>query len=256
MNTTTHRALTYDVALAVLRNKEDARVVAAFSGFPDQVEDVSIVGIGTHIVGRNLAALTHFQVPTGPGVFRGYSWALDKSAGIDLPDRDVEIRTAGWNEIVSGSRFQHPVAVLIADLQGRASLAADEITYPTAATMAGWVARHHLRHRWREAAGSVCHWVQDASVWHHRQGWLLRGHSAYEGRLDDVYPEQRSGIAPIVGAGRREAVERKDDGSFFIRRLVERTALAAPRPIRPRTALRLAVRATAAALEWFRTERT
>lgn len=251
MHGTTHRALTLDVATTIGCEPAVAQVISEWSDFPDRVHDLKVAGEFT-VIGRNLASLTHFQRRRANGkLFEGFCWRDDASLGrsIDLPNVDIEIDTSEWAQVVGQhGRWQHPMAILIAELDGHATLAADEITYSAAAIMAAWMCIEAGCPNWMRACGCACHFLQDCAVWHHRRGWLLRGHLAWEGLLDGWYLARRKAVMRSVDDYTRK--HEVGGGSEYVRLACERTALQ-PTCGRPGKTLRVAAAGTAAIIRWF-----
>lgn len=220
-------------------------IIAQYADFPDRVGDVYITGVGTTIVGRQLCSLTHYCVPTSRRTFRGYAWKRDDSVPhLNLPDRDVRCLVDRWTGVSKKHRAEHPLVKLLA-VEGYTH-AADEMTWPTAAAMADWLA--HDPEPSYQTIGASLHFVQDACVRHHACGWLMYGHGAYEATLQEFwYKLSSSGptgqvLARIRTKGRmmgpRSAVE------MCARRSAE-WALA------PTDGREFAILATAAALRWW-----
>lgn len=209
MNQGTHISMTARAASfstdAKWRAMIDPKVLATAAAAPDQVLAIKVEGVGHHLLGRNLASLTHFcHALPGDGGLRGegYRWRHDKSVlGINLPNRDVEPTPDGWSKLfpclLDEDLIDEPLHELVEDLRGKATLAADEITYPTAATMLDWAYRRFLWTTKRDVpremsyeirtarlsalVGMMCHWVQDLHVPYHGNCALLGGHSEFEG---------------------------------------------------------------------------
>jgi len=192
----THRELTHLVARHVFPDRQKyADAVADAASLPDEVKDIQIGTFGSTIWGRPLQSLTHFCTPYGDeGKFRGYNWHRDDSlwCGIRRWDPrvgDVRCITEPWVPIVGRQiAADHPIAHLVWSIRGRATLDADNLTFPTAAVMAEWA--------WRAATirladgapspkvvGCVLHWLQDVCVPHHARAWLLKGHAKIEARM-------------------------------------------------------------------------
>lgn len=190
MNGVTHEEITRAVVRAVQGSETTATVAAEFAAFPDAVDDVVVDGVGPTIVGRHLCSLTHFQVPTTLRLFRGYCWSSDKSiqpriGRLALPHRRVECDTSRWWNVLGScaAADRHPLALLLSSLVGKATIAADQMTYPTAAVMADWIGKAKPKNE--AQLGCVLHYVQDCAVVHHSSGWMLNGHAYYEGALQE-----------------------------------------------------------------------
>jgi len=78
-------------------------------------------------------------------------------------------------------------------LEGRATLDADNFTFPTAASMVDWI-----WHPWQSSSfvvpppppsviGAVCHFLQDVVVPHHARGYLKKRHSCFEAAMHAVW---------------------------------------------------------------------
>lgn len=194
MNGSTHVSVTRAIFTAGLPPlmRPFAEEVAKNADLPDRMSDITVGRFGTKIAGRNIGSLTHFIVPTSGGHFRGYCWRSDRSLWhcirrFDPRVGDVGCRTDPWVPVVGADAAKmHPLAVLIRDLGGKASLDADEFTFPTGAIMAEWVWSEELRPApfnptpSPKRVGAVCHWIQDASCLWHSRGWLGNGHSKGE----------------------------------------------------------------------------
>lgn len=190
MNGETHSEITKEVVQVVAGSYGAAVGASEFAAFPDEVDDIDVRGVGTHIVGRALCSLTHFQVPTTLRSFRGYCWSSDTSiqprfATVPLPHREVLCDTSRWTTVVGARDLErHPLYRLLRDLNGQATVAADQLTYPTAAVMAEWIGGCKKS---TAQLGCILHFVQDAAVQHHASGWLLHGHASYEGALQEAW---------------------------------------------------------------------
>lgn len=192
MNRAHHRDLTLAVAKAM--GVRDAEEIAANADLPDRVDDIVVARTGTHIFGRSLCSLTHFCVPTGGRTHRGWGYKLDDSLPLhpDLPNREVAVDTSKWEESISRPVLdysKHPLYLLI-NVPGYTPYF-DEITYPTAAIMAAWIGTLRMK-RSPAAIGATLHYAQDCCVKHHVHGWLLNGHSEYEGRIEEWWHKNRS----------------------------------------------------------------
>lgn len=194
----------------------DRKLLARNAAFPDEVRSVEVEGVGAHIFGHNLAALCHFVRPVGEYRFHGYCWKKDRSLPhIDLPNRVVNPKPGAWPFPIDYElERKEPLAVLIHTLDfpsTHGSIAADEVTYPTAAIMANWIecafrdVRHVEEARRQEArdvlAGWACHLAaQDPVVPHHAAGLLLDGHSAFEGEVDEQWARLRQSGEAVTWA--------------------------------------------------------
>jgi len=193
MNGVTHRAITTDVVYMLTQKFHIADVAAEFAAFPDSVDDIGVEGVGPHLVGRDLCSLAHYTIPAGPRHYRGYNWKLDTSIrsirgvpGVDLPDRPVYFQPDGWYPFVGVKHCdKHPLRLLLKSLKGKATLAADEFTYPTGAAMAEWLGKASSCSA--SVLGCILHYVQDAVVMHHAKGFLLNGHASWEGALQEAW---------------------------------------------------------------------
>jgi hypothetical protein len=207
MKSATHREVTRLVAHRVLGPKfaRYADDIAVAATIPDDVQDIVVGRFGTKVAGHVTGALTHFCVPTDDqGHMRGYNWHMDRSLchalrRFDPRVGDVRCKVEPWVPVVGRAlAMQHPLTRLIADLGGHATLDADNVTFPTAATMADWVWRTvtvlGLTPPSAKVVGCVCHWIQDCCVPHHARGWLLNGHSKAEQRMADEFDGLRDEI--------------------------------------------------------------
>lgn len=220
MLATTHRDLTRLITGRVFPDRPKyADAIADAASLPDEVRDIQIGRFGDTIWGRPLQSLTHFCVPYGDeGKLRGYNWHRDDSlwCGIRRWDPrigDVRCVTEPWVPILGRQiAADHPLAYLVRSIRGRATLDADNLTFPTAAVMAEWA--------WRAATigladgapspkvvGCVLHWLQDVCVPHHARAWLLKGHTKTEARaakaMRDIADRERfyERIATEAGQG-------------------------------------------------------
>lgn len=176
MNGVEHRAITEAVARRIFTD-DAAKVIGKFASFPDEVEDIAVEGVGTHIAGRSFSPLTHFCVPYGQ-TFRGYAWHMDPSLPyLDLPNRKVIVDASAWLDIfLDIPQAKHPVAILLGT-PGYTQFA-DEFTFSTGAAMASWIGTTQKPSL--AAAGASCHFVQDACIREHCTGSLLGRHSVRE----------------------------------------------------------------------------
>lgn len=252
MNGAHHRDLTLAVAKAM--GVRDAEEIAANADLPDRVDDIAVARTGTHIFGRSLCSLTHFCVPTGGRTHRGWGWKLDDSLPLhpDLPNREVAVDTSKWEESISRVVLdyeKHPLYLLL-NVPGYTPYF-DEITYSTAAVMAEWLGR--VRVKWHPAAiGGTVHYAQDM-IRHHVHGWLLNGHSEYEGRLEEWWHTNRSSTAvrrmlvsaarTKVGVAPREVCEKLAHRTFVY--------CNGKYPNEERRVHRYAIQATARILRWW-----
>lgn len=186
-----HEEITRAVVRAVQGSETTATVAAEFAAFPDAVDDVVVDGVGPTVVGRHLCSLTHFQVPTTLRLFRGYCWSSDKSiqpriGRLALPHRRVECDTSRWWNVLGTATWaaKHPLALLLSAIVGKATIAADQMTYPTAGVMAEWIGKAKKN---EAQLGCILHYVQDCAVFHHGSGFLLNGHASYEGALQEAW---------------------------------------------------------------------
>jgi hypothetical protein len=193
MNETTHRSISEAVVYMITRQQHTAAVAGEFASYPDEVDDIGVKDVGIEFAGRAFCSLSHFCVPAGPRSFRGYNWSLDKSlqpvrgVSLTLPKRDVYCVTDGWWRFVGIKQCeQHPLACLVRDLKGKGTLAADDFTFPTAASMADWLAKS-CRRPGAALLGCLLHFAQDAVVYHHSAGVLLNGHASWEGALQEAW---------------------------------------------------------------------
>jgi len=194
VNADLHVALTKHVALSIGWRGAISNVARA-AILPDAVRTLEAAGIGAHFLGHNLASLTHFCRPMGEGLFRGYNYHRDRSLpNVNLPDRDVTPRPDGWPAVLTDEeRERDPVAVLVRGAASRGdSIALDELTFPTAATMAAWLEGCLSGKAWESfdvISGMICHFAQDCAVPHHAMGLLGDGHQAFEGDASERLPK-------------------------------------------------------------------
>lgn len=201
MNVSTHIDVSKTV-LEALAWKGDTNLAAKNAGYPDEVRAVLVDGVGAHLLGHNLASLNHFVVPYGGGKFGGYCWKTDRSIpNLDITNRKVGGDPKAWGfPIIAPFDEREPFVRLIRDLiASGSSIQADEITYTSAAAMAEWCWNTYLvwakdsgSSKKQEALDTLVGWmlhlgVQDPSVPHHGLGIMLRGHSAFEGDVDDEW---------------------------------------------------------------------
>jgi hypothetical protein len=234
---------------------KDAEEIAANADLPDRVDDIAVARTGTHIFGRSLCSLTHFCVPTGGKTHRGWGWKLDDSLPLhpDLPNREVSVDTSKWEESISRVVLdyrRHPVYLLL-NVHGYTPYF-DEITYPTAAIMAAWVGTTKAKSN-PAAIGATIHFAQDCCVRHHVKGWLLNGHSEYEGRIEEWWHFNRASTAvrrmlisaarTKVGAPPREVCEKVAHLTLVY--------CNGTLPNEERRAHRYAIQATARILRWW-----
>jgi hypothetical protein len=199
---TTHIAMTRSVVEA-LGWPGDRNLVARNAAFPDSAQVIAFEKYGTHLMGYDLAALTHTTRPIGGGLVEGYGWFLDRSVPhIDLSDVKVLPHPEAWGFPVA----QHPdlvalepFAKLVRDLTAKhSSTQADEITYSAGSIMADWahvcyrtLAKRLMGQMRRQAldviAGWDFHWAGDGGVPYHAIGCNLDGHQAFEGDMDELY---------------------------------------------------------------------
>lgn len=180
----------------------NVNLLASSAAWPDDVCCIAVEGHGAHLLGHNLASLTHFCRPiTDPTetVFRGYNYHRDRSLPhLDLPDRTVTTIPTAWGAPLTRTEAEHdPFHLLIEKLSTDflTSRAADEITFTQAGVMAGWLGDCIDNHADNQTAvdqlaGWLCHFAQDACVPHHAMGLLGLGHQGFEGDLDERYSER------------------------------------------------------------------
>jgi hypothetical protein len=84
-----------------------------------------------------------------------------------------------------------PLTHLLRALDGRASICADDLTFPTAAVMAEWLWGVLLGSRDQKQTdalvGYAVHFLQDCCVPHHALGALLLGHAEFEAMLGETW---------------------------------------------------------------------
>lgn len=199
----THIAMTKAV-LDAIEWPGDRNLAARNAAWPDSARVIEVEKYGAHVIGRNLASLTHFVRPLGDGKFGGYCWGSDKSVPkIDISKVKVIPKPDEWGAPLTGQPdllSTEPFSVLVEDLvRLHGSIQADEITYSTAAIMGEWVGKCYwtLAHRLDGALKSTAlsmllGWIehlvaQDPAVCYHANGCLLDGHTAFEGDVDETY---------------------------------------------------------------------
>lgn len=199
----THIAMTKAVVEA-LGWPGDRNLVARNAAWPDEARVIEVEKYGAHVIGRNLASLTHFTRPIGKGKFGGYCWKSDASVPrIDLSTVKVIPRPEAWGDWAKNDPeilAAEPFAKLVRDLTGHATIQADEITYSTSANMAQWAYEAYVKVAGAKPRGAGAQAVldilagvqyhlaaQDPSVPHHGACVLLDGHSAFEGDVDECY---------------------------------------------------------------------
>jgi len=207
MNGTTH----VDISLVAAKATDFycEKVVAKAAKFPDSVRNIQVQGVGAHLWGHNFACLAHFCRPE-VNIFKGYNWKHDSSLpSLDLPDRDVQPHPEEWPILPQKWRDKDPMWRLIktlTDPDSKGSIAADEITYSTAASMAFWLTEAYAfafkpKMHTEEAAnvaGWILHFVQDCAVPHHAWGTLLNGHSEFESACADRWTWLRQTHAKCI----------------------------------------------------------
>lgn len=220
MKCSTHISMTARAATFITSAHWDQSIdpvlLAKAAAFPDQVEAIAVAGVGHYMLGRNLSSLTHFchTLPAEGGLKgEGYRWRGDKTVlKLNLPDRDVEPTPIGWTKlhpaITEADVADEPLAKLVGEIRGKASLAADEFTWPTAATMLDWAYRKYVEtarttpgreysHQFRTArlsifAGLMAHWAGDLGQPFHDNCTLLGGHAEFEGAQDERWANYAS----------------------------------------------------------------
>ena len=240
MKEPTHIDLSF-VAAGLAGWPGDQKLLARQAAYPDQVCTLKVDGVGYHIFGMNLESLKHFGkmvLRGGEGfVPVGYNWKRDPSIPhINLPDHEVESHPDGWGPPIGGlMAANEPLAILLRNLKGHATIAADAITYPAASTMAAWcetviqtlppditpVARQEAKDR---VAGWALHFIQDLCIPHHAGCMLGTGHATYEAELAEEWQSMRSaGCVPEPESGwkpcgtLRELAEACSRRSFVVR---------------------------------------
>ena len=242
MKIATHVDLSQAVAEA-LKWPGDIKLLARNAGYPDQVRSIAIEGIGCYLFGHNLASLTHFCRPivTEERVtYSGYCWKSDRSVpGIELTDRAVQPHPEAWGKPILIDTFQQhePLTELVATLtnpQTKGTIAADDITYPTAAIMAAWAEdcasklpkELKLEDRLEAVTiltGWTLHWIEDCTVPHHAECLMLDGHSEYEGQAEEMWRKAR--LTGKADAWIKEAVTAAHDPARALRTIAEENAL-------------------------------
>ena len=198
MQGVTHREVTKAVLLSMLPPMlhQYAEEAAGYASLPDELDDVMVGRFGSKIVGLALCSLTHFQVETTAQHFRGYSWRMDKSLSCwrkwDPRIGDVRCDPRQWANIVGpADAMRHPLSTLISDLRGKATLDADNFTFPCAGSMVEWMWKpwSSVTFSGEPSAivvGCVIHLIQDM-LRHHAKGWLGNGHARFEQQMQDVW---------------------------------------------------------------------
>ncbi len=203
MNGSTHIAMTRAVVEA-LGWPGDRNLVARSARWPDDARVIEVEKYGAHVIGKNLASLTHFTRPVGGGKYIGYCWKLDKSVPhIDLSSVKVIPKPEAWGDWAEDDpeiQAAEPFAKLVKDLTGHASIQADEITYSTAAVMAAWAFETYVKLAKKLPPGPERQKVldilagmdfhlgaQDPAVPHHGACVMLDGHAGFEGDTDECY---------------------------------------------------------------------
>lgn len=197
MKSDLHVAMTKEAALAI-GWRGDVNMLARSAVCPDTVPVIKVESLGSHLLGHNFASFTHFCRPISDAdgtVFRGYNYKRDRSLpGLDLPDKTVSSNYVGWGDLLFLSQKEKdPLNVLLEGMKARGdSMALDEMTFPTAATMAEWFEGCTGRlgyPAFDAAAGCTVHFLQDCAVPHHAMGLLADGHQAFEGDLSERFGE-------------------------------------------------------------------
>lgn len=206
MRESSHIAMTRAVVEA-LGWPGDRNLVARNAAFPDEVEAVTVEKYGAHVIGLGLSSLCHFCIPTSGGKYQGYNWELDKSVpAVDLSSVKVVPKPEAWGFPVAQHEdmlLDEPLAKLVRDLTGHASIQADEITFSAGSIMAEWgnecyrkLATRLTGDVRRQAldvtAGWQFHWAGDGPMPHHKLGILLKGHAAFEGDVDELYKKMEA----------------------------------------------------------------
>jgi hypothetical protein len=193
--------------------KGDRKLLARSAEFPDTVRAVHIDGLGAYVIGKNCAAFCHFNRRRNGEhaiVNVGYNWEMDRSIpDIPLLDRDVIPHPEEWGFPTDDmTRHIEPLSELVETLKNpktKGTIKADKITFPAAATMADWcqkviqtlpaailTADPGVRQNAIDiVAGWALHFVEDCCVPHHAEGLLLKGHSAFEGDVEDEWRNLR-----------------------------------------------------------------
>lgn len=210
MNGSTHTSTAREIARAVFPPTMAQYVedVAKAACLPDDMGDVIFGRFGSKPLGHDAAAVDHFCVPTGSGHFRGYSWHGDTSLchairRFDPRVGNVDVRPQGWFPVVGQAlALQHPLSALIKQLGGKATLDADNMTFPTAAVMAEWVwkvvATLNFTPPPPKVVGCILHWIGDSVVPHHAHGWNLAGHQKLEARVERMWSSDEESIVAMA----------------------------------------------------------
>jgi hypothetical protein len=191
MNSSTHIDLTRLVAEEV-GWPGDIKRLARCAYVPDEMECIKVGDLGTHFLGFDFSAWTHFCRPTGDGRYKGYNHEYDKRLfGIFPPGVDLTVKSLSHKWVMAlGSEVGtgEPLSNVISTLEGHGSLDADELTFPTAAVMAGWLELGFTSKAnvstLDDLSGYICHFVQDCCVPHHAAGTIFHGHREFEGAVE------------------------------------------------------------------------
>ncbi len=242
----THAAMTKAVVEA-LNWPGDWNLVARSAILPDDVQTIGVEQYGCHLLGKNLAALVHFAVPSANGHYNGYCWMRDSSVPhVDLSKVQVIPHPEAWGfPIVEDPEFikTEPFSKLVIDLSGHASLQADEFTYSTCAVMGEWAFNCYRKvlRTWKgkadyqmaldTLAGEMYHLlVEDPVVPYHGAGVMLDGHSAFEGDVDECYKEMEgSGEVALILKGLIAADNKPNAGVRTLAETLAQKAYVSPR---------------------------
>lgn len=202
MNRSTHIDLSLTV-LEALDWKGDAKLVAKNAAFPDQVRLIEVSGLGFNFMGHGFQSLEHFGMPgpkdaQGRFVLNGYCFKRDRSVPyLDLPNRIVIVHPEAWGDPATktGTVLTEPTYTLT-QVPGYKPIA-DEMTFAAASAMAEWAEKIYRQTEadppLRDAsAGWIFHFIQDICVPHHVLLLLLKGHSAFEGDVDECWRRMKS----------------------------------------------------------------
>ncbi len=241
MNGAMHTDMTERVALAVLNDAAAAKIIASTATFPDDVDDIQVEGVGTHIVGKTFCSVTHFDDEND----KGYCWKRDASVhGIDLPNRGVLCLHNRWASVFRPTTG-HPMRALDGEI-------ADEMTFASSFSMASWIQTFCVGRRksHKRALGCAIHLVQDCTR-HHAKMWMLKGHATHEAQLQDrwfspAFLKNRGRI--IAGAVKMDSVY---PPAVSVQMACREARSSSPSAGALDSTIMRAVRYTAATLRWW-----
>lgn len=243
MNGSTHIALT-KVVVEALGWKGDLNLVSRNAEYPDSVRAIEVEKYGAHVIGKNLASLTHFCRPIGKtGKFEGYCWMSDRSIPkIDISDVKVLPKPEAWGTpLTEEMTKEEPLFKLVKDLSSpehKGSIQADEITYSTSANMGEWVfdcyktlAKKLTGEERQKALDTLAGWMfhlgaQDPAVPHHSCNVMLDGHSGFEGDVDEEF-KRLTGDGTVAALLKTAIQSDNAPDGLTIRAISEQTAVKA-----------------------------